>query len=764
MDARGLDGKESITSHGNINLNDHQLWINPNPSTWQLQEQERERLRGSNIGVQQWLQEQPNSQPSQDTFINSQSLYIRKRRTYDVIDHVDDVFGAKSKPSSVQTTGSSTTTTLHTLSPPLFNTALPVNEPLQRSRPALPPSEPPATTSDRKIRYHDNGNHDEGRPPDISTSQGWSTISATSSGPQTRGAHKGSSVPPRQQTRWPSTGTDASSASKKLPKRQNSRSTDDETTGKHPFPKRYRSGHSSHSLHRTSPPSSGSAKSALPATSVSLEASVSTTQGLQRRTRDISSSSSSSGSGSSSAQRDEAAQSLVLRQVSHEHFKNVSETCFFWLFDPEQFSSSERGACCGRKDEISHIITHAVDHHGLIRGKDPRNPSPGLPRICRRADRIIDQHQPNTTVPIQNSKPMAGQIVNLLKDKHTKVFVRLTPGNPFLWQQTNNQQQAPEPIGYVPVYATPQPGVVSVSPMMQRNGNQETFQSFCPPMVGTPSFGYMQSNTPEYVFRQQQTQFQTQNVLFPPGQYQRPQQPLRQAHHSSHQPPPRTIGQTQQQFRRNASPTELPQDGLPGLGFSQQSFYHFSAPNPAYPALSEGQQQPHVQPLSTGTDSTGYTDQGPDLYQASFDAVSAPQPQDQITTPINDLDATISLSGIQSLPPRLQSSPSLVPSTTGEPVGFLHSPNVEEPRWLQGLSELGEETDDVGMDLSLLDYNYIGLNPELQTTFETADPPPRQPQDRLEDLAPESQIPAEQQASLEKDSGYYSGDVNNMFM
>ncbi|KAM0562735.1 hypothetical protein ACHAPJ_001574 [Fusarium lateritium] len=185
------------------------------------------------------------------------------------------------------------------------------------------------------------------------------------------------------------------------------------------------------------------------------------------------------------------------------------------------------------------------------------------------------------------------------------------------------------------------------------------------------------------------------------------------------------------------------------------------------PVLSEAQRQSHVQPISTGADSAGYTGQGPDIYQACFDAVNAPRPQDQIATPVNDIDATISLSGIQSLPSRLQSSPSLVPSTIGEPVGFLHSPIVEESTWLQELQEsqeLEDETNDVDMDYSWLDYNYIGLNPELQTTFETADPPPRQPKNRLEDLAPESQIPAEQQAAVEKDSGYYSGDVNNMFM
>ncbi|KAF4966809.1 hypothetical protein FSARC_5554 [Fusarium sarcochroum] len=905
MDASGLDGKESITSLGNnINLDDHQRWITPNPSPWELQELERERLRGSNIEVQQWLQQQPNSQPSRDTFINSQSLHIRKRRTNDIIDHVDDVFGAKSKPSSIQTTGSSTTTALHTRSPPPFNTALPVNEPLQRSRPALQSSESLATTSDRKIRYHDNGNHDEGRPPDTLTSQDWSIISATSSGPQTRGVHKGSSVQPLQKTRWSLTGTDASSASKKLPKRQNSRSTDDETTGKHPFPKRYRSGQNGHPF--KSPPSSGSANLALPATSFSLDVSVDTTQGIQRRTRDIPSSSSpgGSGSGSSSAQRDEAARSLTRRLVSHEHFEDACETCFFWLFDPEQFSSSERHACCGRKDEISHIITHAVDHHGLVRGKDPRNHSRkyltscqtyspfmkakgNCPEcsslykwkngdfmdpahqgvvLCLRCWRKFDKKEmqdhmagpmcaynteqakskkvcilyttfcsetklpsgpPKNMAPRKshhrstpakhhgsnsrqqaNSQPVrqpassqtpqglhqvSPQLVDERSKQRSSQMSALRPSNqgqslmerstsashqqatrshtqqstsenPFLWQQSNTQEPVPQPIGFVPVYATPQRGFVAVSPMMgmmQRNRNQGIIQSFCPPTAETASFGNMQNNgrSSGHGIRQQQTPFQARNMLLSPGQYHPVQQPLRQTQQKSHQPTPRSMGQAQQQFRQNASSTQLPPNRLVGFGFPQQSLNHFPVPNHA---LGDAQQQSHVQPISTFTDSATYTDQEIDIFRASFDAVNGSRPQDQIATPVNDFDATISLSGIQSLPSRLQSSPSLVPSTTGESMGLLQSPIVDEPLWLQ------EEANEVDMNLSWTDY--IGLHPDLQTPFEMSDPPPRQSRDRPQGLAPESHIPAEQQATVENDSGYYSGvfdtelDVNKMFM
>ncbi|KAF4947996.1 hypothetical protein FGADI_9991 [Fusarium gaditjirri] len=139
----------------------------------------------------------------------------------------------------------------------------------------------------------------------------WPTISDTSSGPQTRGQHKGPTDSSGQQLLWSQTGTDASSTSNELPKRQNKHSADN---SKDPLPKRYKAKHESH-----------------------------TAAGLSRR------------------------------PVLPQDFEGACETCFFWLLSPEQFSSPEWHACSGRKDEIGHIVTHAVNHHGLTRGRDPQH-------------------------------------------------------------------------------------------------------------------------------------------------------------------------------------------------------------------------------------------------------------------------------------------------------------------------------------------------------------------------------------------------------
>ncbi|KIL91467.1 hypothetical protein FAVG1_05083 [Fusarium avenaceum] len=264
-----------------------------NPTTCKLEEPQRDQFLGTSIGVQQWLQQKRDPQPSQDLFINSQSFVVQKRRTKDTIDYVNDVLGAKSKPPSVQTTDSS-----------------------------------------------------------------------------------------------------ASSASKKLPKRQNSCSTDDETTSEYPLAKRHRSELKSHALHHMSPVSYGSVSSTQPAAILPPEASIDATQGIQRQVCDILSSSSSFSSshietGASTTQRDEEAGGITRRLVSPQDFEDACETCVFWLFSPEQFSSSDRRACYGRKEEISRIITHIADHHGLIRGRDPRNASRKYLVSCQIHDPLV---------------------------------------------------------------------------------------------------------------------------------------------------------------------------------------------------------------------------------------------------------------------------------------------------------------------------------------------------------------------------------------
>lgn len=197
------------------------------------------------------------------------------------------------------------------------------------------------------------------------------------------------SKPPSVQT----TDSSASSASKKLPKRQNSCSTDDETTSEYPLAKRHRSELKSHALHHMSLVSYGSVSSTQPAAILPPEASIDAAQGIQRQVCDIPSSSSSSsshiGTGASTTQRDEEAGGITRRLVSPQDFEDACETCVFWLFSPEQFSSSERRACHGAKEEISHIITHATDCHGLIRGRDPSNASRKYLASCQIHDPLV---------------------------------------------------------------------------------------------------------------------------------------------------------------------------------------------------------------------------------------------------------------------------------------------------------------------------------------------------------------------------------------
>ncbi|KAF5977730.1 hypothetical protein FCOIX_6327 [Fusarium coicis] len=165
---------------------------------------------------------------------------------------------------------------------------------------------------------------------------------------------------------WRGTSTEASSASDKLPKRQNSTSRDDI---QYRIPKRLRIIHQSPPLPHPFP---ASLNPVQPATVLSLEASVDTAQRIERRTCGIPSSPSHNDSSSSITQRDEAASSLKRRLVLPEDFEGACETCIFWLHSPKQFSSPERHACYGRKQEIYHIVSHICDHHGLIRGRDPQ--------------------------------------------------------------------------------------------------------------------------------------------------------------------------------------------------------------------------------------------------------------------------------------------------------------------------------------------------------------------------------------------------------
>ena len=111
------------------------------------------------------------------------------------------------------------------------------------------------------------------------------------------------------------------------------------------------------------PMPSGSANSAQPATGLSPEAS---------------------GDGT-----DEVVGAPTSRRVTTEDFQDACERCIFWLFSPEMFSSIEWQACSNPKEEISHIVTHITDHHGLIRGNDPRNASRKYVASCQTNNPLV---------------------------------------------------------------------------------------------------------------------------------------------------------------------------------------------------------------------------------------------------------------------------------------------------------------------------------------------------------------------------------------
>ncbi|KAF5608717.1 uncharacterized protein FSUBG_4386 [Fusarium subglutinans] len=336
---------------------------------WELEQLEEQQRRGSSLQVATWLHHQPNSQPSQNTFITSQSLPQRQLDNYRVIGRVDDVLQRGRRPSTQAIGTPSTTGPGSRFFTPTNNVTSIDERLMQRPRPSSQSFLPFGTPSDRQIRYTDNGNHDEGRPPGLATPQG-SSAATTISGPHTRGTYKQPSGSIPQQIALSVTGTDTSSGSKKVPKRQNSRSTDDEANGKYQLAKRYRSGHKNQLVHCTSTASSGPSRLPQQGTSVPLQ-TIEDTQESQRQTRNIQPLSASSGSNSSNVRKSGPVHGRPNNLVLPEDFIGACETCFFWLFDPKRLSSPERHACSGRKDEISHIVTHAADHHGLVRGRDP---------------------------------------------------------------------------------------------------------------------------------------------------------------------------------------------------------------------------------------------------------------------------------------------------------------------------------------------------------------------------------------------------------
>ncbi|KAF4979974.1 hypothetical protein FZEAL_3928 [Fusarium zealandicum] len=392
MQATVVDGGNSTQSITGLTVTtidlDFTRWNNPAGSPWEMKEQKLEERRDSINYVLKWLHELPSSQPSQDTIFNSSSLYRRRRHNHEVVDRVDEVFSrssraatSKGRPSSVQTTEVSAITALRTWSPSASIIVSSIEERLPESRLVLPLSDPPTTTSDRKSKYNESRHYDQGRPPEASLSEAWEARLPTVSGPQTRGVKNEWAV--QHQVHWSLAA--APTSSKKAPKRRNSRLTDEETTSRRPRRKRNRTGVKS----QASPSSLCLSISPHPGTShVSQYLANKTFTSPPRRTR-REDSLTANPPGPATIQVDGAHRTNVRRLLLEGDFEDASETCFFLQYTPDQYMSPERHACRGRKEEISHIVTHAADHHGLVRGTDPRNKSRKYLTRCINYDPVV---------------------------------------------------------------------------------------------------------------------------------------------------------------------------------------------------------------------------------------------------------------------------------------------------------------------------------------------------------------------------------------
>ncbi|EWZ78357.1 hypothetical protein FOXG_12463 [Fusarium oxysporum f. sp. lycopersici 4287] len=91
----------------------------------------------------------------------------------------------------------------------------------------------------------------------------------------------------------------------------------------------------------------------------------------ERRTRSFTrSSDAAGGTGSISPRKDESAQSQSRESVTPDDFQNVDKICPFLLYKPNLILPGWK-ACLGLKKEISHIVAHVANNHGLIRGIHP---------------------------------------------------------------------------------------------------------------------------------------------------------------------------------------------------------------------------------------------------------------------------------------------------------------------------------------------------------------------------------------------------------
>jgi hypothetical protein len=869
---RGENRSQNIDGPDDIILGDHEQWKQLDPSPWELEEDERNLRRENDVSVQQWLQGQDNSQPARDIFINSQSLPQRKRKTHKLLVHIDDVFSNTIKPSSIQTTKSSNNTALSLRKPTSSNIATAsINEQLSnKSATSVPSLQQFSATPDRNIRYYDNGSYRE-RASSTLASHSHSPFPITSHEHQASGGHAQAIDLSFQQTARSITGTGTSAGSKKPLKRQNSHSTDDDASSKRTLPRRNRSGVNSQSCHGPRPSSSGSHRTTQPGGSNLLQTPI---EGVRVPPYQIRSNTSPLVSRDSSlpgTRQNKLAPHDGDKMLSHEQFNDLGEICPFWLFDPVQFSNAERQACYGRKEEISHVVTHLAHHHGFVRGKDPKNASRGYLASCgthnpsikakgdcskcillhewkdsdfadpdhegvvlclrcwfkfdkrgmqshltgpmcpyhteqpkqkkmcilyttfcsldkppsspprniaprktkprstsKRRNRRSTTQQPEHNTTYTSAPEQATQLLrpahpqtpynqakpNIAHESSSSASSQIQPfvkrdvptchesdksqdrqpvyGCSFTHQQAVVHQPNPQPIAII-FPDTPAEYIADLLKEIQRDRQKGVAQSTYLPIAGPSSFGNSRMDgTVLANGLQQQKQPQVKNALRLPNQYPSWQQQFLQVPQSS-QPLSQTSGQNSQRGLRNESLDQFSQGSLTLPQYPQQ----LSSQHLMHEFLSTQDRQQS----STNANLSTYNGATPQLLH------SPNMPQLQLQVPsTNDLDATISLSGGLS---QVHSSPSRVPSTAGESMCLLQSPNMDGSMWLFDDYEY-EDTSD------WLKFDTVGSHPQLQESVEVGDPPPLQNQQSVGNLKPDDRLLSIHQTAVEKDSGYHS--------
>ncbi|KAH7275755.1 hypothetical protein B0J15DRAFT_588242 [Fusarium solani] len=710
---------------------DPSQYIPPPPTEWGIEEQQREYERRSRAKASQWVNRQDSSRPAPGAIINSLPLDERMRHNDKIVGLVDNILhqtshsdASKSKPSSIQTTTAFAIAARRNYDGNTFQ------DRLLGSNAAFQAPEPTSPFSDRNSKYHDTGHHDEGRPPDTFGSDGWHASLSRQTALPTRGVKEEYSPHPGlNEVQWASTNpseTDTCSITRKQPKRQNSRLTDDER-GTRRRQKRPRTGRRLPRTSSAAPGSSQQAANRIPQTDHGRSR-----QQTQREPQPHP----DPGPSSSSSFQNDRVECSSDGQFSEKNFVGSEETCFFWLHNNAKYSTPGRTACQGRKIEISHIVTHAVDHHGLIRGRDPRHGNRAYLMSCQR-------HDPETKATGNCGKCKSlheWRDADFDDPRHHGMALCLR-----CWCGFTKSDMKVHLAGPLCSYMAEQPKSMKVYILYTTFCSKDDPPS-APPNFETPSHGRRPAKgrnrstardpQPKQQGRNQRTGQQTPQEssngsqfrsLQPTGKSNKPATPRRPG--ASHlevpaQNPPRLSKPAQR------PPSQSSLSLSPSWGQAATRGFQSQSPLPQEIYRQLGYQ-----------DSTNQQLFGNFIYTGNFQESGVPQIQ---TTPIDDFNMALPAETPFSQPTPSQATASQVPSTMGEPLP-MPSPDMDEPSWLP---DLDDDDDDP--------FQYIGSNPALQESISRQDAPIRQQTVRPRDLPPNGLIPFGQQVKIERDSAYES--------